>query len=224
MYTILCFGDSNTNGCNPKCDIRDWKMSGEQPPVRYNRDIRWTGILQKLLGDEYYVIEEGLPGRTFMYEDAILPDRAGKDMIRPCMWTHNPVDLLVVMLGTNDTKSLYGSREYILATGIEEFLKIAKDPAIWDPSIKPNILLVAPPPLGDNIQTSPYYGMFDEKSVELSKKFPGLYKAIANVNKCHYFDAGLYAESDPGDSIHFSPEGHRKLAEGLEKKIREICE
>lgn len=218
MKTILCYGDSNTNGCNPKCDIRDW-LHPEPVPVRYERKYRWTGILQEELGKDYYVIEEGLPGRTFMYEDNILPYRKGQDYIRPCMWSHNPIDLLVIMLGTNDAKALYGASEYLLAVGIEEFLKIVKDPALWEGNKVGKILLVAPPPIGDNIKESPYYGMFDERSVELSKKFSELYKAIAEVNGCEYLDAGEFIESGREDALHFSLEDHQKLAKGMADKI-----
>ncbi len=225
MKTILCYGDSNTNGCNPLCDIRDWETVGkEKVPVRYERKVRWTGVLQKILGDDYYVIEEGLPGRTFVYDDAVLPYRSGKDYIRPCMMSHAPIDLLVVMLGTNDAKALFGSNEYSFAVGMEEFLKIVKDPSLWEPDQEIKILLIAPPPIGDAIETSPYYGMFDEGSVALSKKFAELYRKIAMVQGCYYLNAGDYAQPDPGDSIHFSVEDHRKLAEGIAVKIKEILE
>lgn len=139
-----------------------------------------------------------------MYDDAILPYRSGKEYIRPCMMSHAPVDLLIVMLGTNDTKALFGSNEYTFMTGMEEFIKIIKDPALWVGNEAGKILLVAPPPLGDAIETSPYYGMFNEKSVELSKKFADLYERVANIYKCYFLNAALYAHSDPGDSIHFS--------------------
>lgn len=224
MKTILCFGDSNTNGCNPQADIRDWAdVKKENPPVRYPRNVRWPGVVQEILGPEYYIIEEGLPGRTFMYPDEILPNRAGKDHIQMCMDTHNPIDLLIIMLGTNDTKCLYGSSLYPFAVGMEEFLKIAKNPALWPEGQKPNILLIAPPPIGDNIINSYFYGMFDEKSVALSKQFGSLYAKVAKANGCHFLDAGLYAKSDDtGDSIHFSPESHAKLGAAVAEKIKEI--
>lgn len=223
MKTILCFGDSNTNGCNPKSDIRDWvEKSPDNPPQRYERHIRWTGVLQQILGPEYYVIEEGMPGRTFVYDDAVIPHACGADYIRPCMASHMPLDLLVVMLGTNDAKHIYGSYEYPFMLGMEEFLKIAKDPALWMKDQKPNILLIAPPPIGDAIETSIYYGLFNQGSVALSKKFAEIYEKVAKAQGCHYLNAGAYVKSDPADSIHFSVEDHRKLAEGIAEKIKEI--
>lgn len=223
MKTIVCYGDSNTNGCNPRFDIRDWALKGrENAPVRYPREIRWTGVLAKLLGAEYYVIEEGLPGRTTMYDDAVLPYRNGKDYIVPCMFTHAPIDLLIVMLGTNDVKALFSPSEVTLGMGVEEFLKVVKNPALWDGKKAGNILLVAPPAIGDNIQTSTYYGMFNEESVRISKKFPEIYQGIAELYDCHFLNASDYVSPSPYDSIHLSEEDHWRLAEAMAEKIREI--
>lgn len=106
---------------------------------------------------------------------------------------------------------------------MEEFLKIAKNPALWPEGQNPNILLIAPPPIGDQIANSYFYGMFDEKSVALSKQFGDLYARVAKANGCHFLDAGLYAQSDDtGDSIHFSPESHAKLGAAVAEKIKEI--
>lgn len=223
MKTVLCFGDSNTNGCNPAFDIRNWEPDWEEKgPVRYPREVRWTGVLAEMLGPEYYVIEEGLPGRTTMYEDPTSPYRKGSDYIVPCMQTHAPIDLLVVMLGTNDVKAMFTPSEPTIGAGLEEFMRIIKNPALWDGKNNGKILLVAPPPIGEQISTSPFYGMFDETSVRVSKKFDRIYKGVARVMECEYLNAGEYIQSSPLDSIHFSKEDHQKLAEAMCKKIKEL--
>ena len=95
MKTILCYGDSNTYGLMP------------DSPDRYPRDVRWTGILQKKLGEDYYVIEEGLSGRTTLWDDPIEEHKNGKKYLLPCLETHKPLDLVVIMLGTNDLDHMF---------------------------------------------------------------------------------------------------------------------
>ena len=92
MKTILCYGDSNTYGYNP--------VTGG----RWSEDIRWTGRLQQLLGDEYKVIEEGCNGRTTMYKAPGEGWKSGLEYLKPCLNSHKPVDAVVMMLGTNDLK------------------------------------------------------------------------------------------------------------------------
>lgn len=223
MKTILCFGDSNTNGCTPEFDIRDWKLDGkENAPVRYPREERWTGILAELLGPEYYVIEEGLPGRTTVFDDGTAPFKKGSDYIVPCMQTHAPIDLLVIMLGTNDVKCLFAPSKLSVGLAMEEFLKIVRNPALWDGRQAGRILLVAPPPIGEHIETSTYYGIYSRESVKVSGEFARIYGGIARLYGCDFLNAGDYIESSPCDSIHFSKESHRKLAEAMHDKIKEI--
>ena len=100
MKHILCYGDSNTFGTDP--------IHGGRHPD----DVRWTGVLQKLLGSDYRVIEEGCGGRTTVFEDEISYGRNGLKMLIPIIASHNPLDLIVVMLGTNDLKKRCFRPEY----------------------------------------------------------------------------------------------------------------
>lgn len=95
MTTILCYGDSNTYGYNP--------VNG----LRYPKDVRWTGVLQKLLGEQYAVIEEGCNGRTTVFEDIAEPWKAGLGYLKPCLNTHKPIDFVIMMLGSNDLKECF---------------------------------------------------------------------------------------------------------------------
>lgn len=107
MINILCFGDSNTNGSNP--------VGG-----RWGRWERWTGVLQKLLGDDYYVIEEGCGGRTTVMEDWLEPDKNGRAQLPVALRTHRPLDLVVIMLGTNDMKKRFSLLPVDIAYGAAE--------------------------------------------------------------------------------------------------------
>ena len=93
MKTILCFGDSNTWGFN--ClDLQD------DLPFRFDFQTRWTGILSATLGSQFRIIEEGLNGRTTVFDDPLLEHRSGKEYLAPCLESHSPLDLVILMLGT----------------------------------------------------------------------------------------------------------------------------
>ena len=109
---ILCFGDSNTYGYIPGGNGR-----------RYGPDVRWTGLLSAWLKPECLIIEEGLPGRTTVFEDPILPGRKGSDYFYPCLWSHAPLDMLLLMLGTNDCKMRFGASAKNIASGIEALVR-----------------------------------------------------------------------------------------------------
>ena len=109
---ILCFGDSNTHGYNSKTG------------GRFTVEERWTKLLQRKLGDDYYVIEEGLSGRTTSFEDPVFEGLSGLNAIYPCMMTHEPLDLVIIMLGTNDTKDRFNANGFIIGKGLFTDTKI----------------------------------------------------------------------------------------------------
>lgn len=150
MRTILCFGDSNTYGYRPD--------TGE----RYAEDTRWTGILREKLKDrKIEVIEEGLVGRTTVFEDSIRPGRKGIDYLVPLLETHAPVDELVLMLGTNDCKSIYKASPEVIGLGIE---RLIKGDRAFNPKLE--ILLISPIYLGDDVWKEGYDPEFDQESVQ----------------------------------------------------------
>lgn len=107
---ILCFGDSNTWGFCPQ--------STSVACCRYPFSQRWTGVLQGMLGDGYRIAEEGLNGRTTVFEDPLFPDRRGMDAIDMLVRTHSPLDLVLIMLGTNDMKDHLGTTNHAVARGV----------------------------------------------------------------------------------------------------------
>lgn len=220
MKRILCYGDSNTNGCNPAW-MPGWSLDFTKS-VRFSEDVRWTGLLQRFLGENYRVIEEGLPGRTTVYPDPVYPHCNGRQDVYSCILSHSPIDLVVIMLGTNDVKVTFQPCVGMITRAMEELLKIILNPYIWEHRQVPEILLVAPAPLRDNIEESVFYGMYDKSSVELSEKLGAAYEGLARQYGCHFLNAADYAEVSRLDCVHLDEENHRKLAEALERKIREI--
>lgn len=210
---IICFGDSNTYGLNgDRCK-------------RFDESERWTALLQESLGNDYLIYEEGLNGRTTSFQDPMFEYRAGTDYIIPCIISHYPVDLLIIMLGTNDTKTRLNATTDDITNGLAKVVNMAKsvEEENWA-NEKPNILIVTPKYIDkryENTECGKSFGPgCHEKSLELSEK----YKKLAKELGCHYMDANDYILSDNNktDYIHLSKEGHKELAIAMEKKIKEI--
>src|SRR5437867_8271019 len=109
MRSVLCYGDSNTWGCVP--------LDGPEPPRRFAPDERWPGVLRRELGDGWWVVEEGLSGRTTVWDDGLEPFRNGRAFLLPTLLSHQPLDVVVVMLGTNDLKRRFGVSAREIAEG-----------------------------------------------------------------------------------------------------------
>ena len=204
---IVCFGDSNTHGyCADPADCAD---GGD----RFNEDERWTCRLQAALGDGYLVIEEGLSGRTTVFDDPIHGDLSGLDYIRPCLMSHEPVDLLIIMLGTNDTKDRFSLTAAEIAIGMQRLVKAARSTECWG-GREPNILVIAPPPIGDQLR-DPCMGVHcAERSRGLAESFA----AAAELLGVHFLDAAG-CEFNTVDYMHLSRTGHRQLAERLAELV-----
>ena len=203
MITVLCYGDSNTYGYNP--------VNG----LRYPKDVRWPGVLQKLLGDGYAVIEEGCNGRTTVFEDIEEPWKAGVGYLRPCLNTHKPIDFVIMMLGSNDLKKMFHASAQEIADGAEVLVKIIKQFTKEKQGFVPKVILVSPPEIGKDIATSEFARSFDEDAIIRSKKLPILYEKIAKKYECIFFDAAKVVEASEVDSLHLMPEAHKELAEAF---------
>jgi lysophospholipase L1-like esterase len=206
MKEILCFGDSNTWGYDPA-------GAGRLP-----RDVRWTGVLQGTLGADYRVIEEGLNGRTTVWEDPIEGDKVGKRHLLPCLLSHAPLDLVVLMLGTNDLKKRYSAATTDIAQGIEVLLDIIAMSRAGAGDAAPPVLLVAPPPLGRLSEFGPMF----EGGTEKSRSFAALYARVAAERRCPFLDAGEIVRSSDLDGIHLETAEHRKLGEAVAREVKKI--
>jgi lysophospholipase L1-like esterase len=184
---------------------------------RYPRDIRWTGVLRKTLGEGYLIIEEGLNGRTTVWDDPIELDKNGATYLRPCIHTHKPLDLIVIMLGTNDLKTRFSLNAYDIASGAGVLVDIVQKSDTGIDSAAPEVLLIAPPPTIPLPTTEIFVGS-REKSLGFSKQ----YRRIANEKKCHYMDAGEHIESSPVDGIHFEAHMHERLGKAVAAKVKAI--
>ena len=207
MKVILCFGDSNTYG-------RDPVTKG-----RLDRKTRWTGVLQGTLGKEYYVIEEGLNGRTTVWDD---PVRGGSKIngslyLLPCLESHAPINLLIIMLGTNDLKARFGVTPYDVGESMGSLIEMAQKSQCGLAGKGPDILIMAPPPLGQLTEWAETFSGAGEKS----EKLAGYYKSVASASGCLFFDTSTVIQSSKLDGLHFDPEEHQKLGIALANIIAE---
>ena len=205
---IVCLGDSNTHGyCADPADCADGG-------ARFNENERWTCLLQKALGEEYLVLEEGLSGRTTVFSDPLHEAMPALDVAYPILMSHEPVDLLVIMLGTNDTKERFCVNPACIARGLERLVDKCKCIPCWGDH-KPNILLIAPPHIGDKMEQSevmPAMGLgCAAKSRELAKH----YAVVAQNQGCAFLDAEGVAEFNEVDYMHLTKKGHAQLAAKL---------
>ncbi len=209
MTTIVCYGDSNTYGYVPETGLR------------YPREVRYPGRLQILLGEDYAVIEEGCNGRTTIHDDPVDGWKNGLDYLKPCLNSHKPVDVVILMLGSNDLKAAFHLSAKEIADGAAVLVDVIRKFTEEKQGFIPQIILVSPPEIGAGIRKSPFYGAFYEEAVDESKKFPEYYRAVAEKYGCIFFNAAEYIEPSETDSLHLTPEGHKVLAEKLFEVVRE---
>lgn len=209
---IICLGDSNTHGyCADPSDCADGG-------TRFNEDERWTHLLQKALGDEYLVLEEGLSGRTTVFPDPLHEAMSALDYIHPCLKSHEPVSLLIIMLGTNDTKERLSASAACISIGMERLVRKAMSvPDCWGAQ-GPNILIVAPPPIGDGMLTSPVGPTMGPGCAEKSRELAGYYRATAQLLGVHFLDAAG-CEFNQVDYMHLTRAGHAQLADRMAKLV-----
>ena len=197
MKQILAFGDSNTWGLIP----------GSAPYERYPWGVRWTSLLQEKISDAR-IIEEGLCGRTTVYEDELRPGRKGVNSLLVLLDSHYPVDQAILMLGTNDCKSYYHVSAYTIGKGIERCLDVLQK------YLSPEqILLISPIDLGDDVWRPDKDPEFNRESVATSKELKAVYRAIAKERGVKFLAASEYVKASPIDNEHMDSESHRVFAD-----------
>lgn len=206
MKTIICFGDSNTWGYNP------------DEGKRHDREHRWPLVLAATLGQGYEVIPEGQNGRTTVVEDLIEGPKRGRDYLLPCLESHKPVDLLVIFLGTNDLKHRYGLSAWDIANGAGVLVEMAQSSTFGPQDGSPDVLLLAPPPLGKLTNFADMFEGASEKSRDLGRQ----YRAVAEELRCHFLNTADVVRSSDLDGIHLEPADQIKLGKAVASKVREI--
>ncbi|TLU74125.1 SGNH/GDSL hydrolase family protein [Lichenicoccus roseus] len=207
VRTILCYGDSNTNGTRPL------RVPGALD--RYAEDERWPGLLRASLGESWRVIEEGLPGRTTVHDDAVEGrHRNGLRTLRACLESHLPLDLVAIMLGTNDLKARFSVEPADIAASVGTLLAEARI-ATAAQDFAPRLLVIAPVPIDE----AGFLGAMFRGGAEKSRHLAPLYEAIAERNGADFLDAGAVARVSAVDGVHFEADQHAALARAMAAKI-----
>jgi lysophospholipase L1-like esterase len=209
--TVLTFGDSNTCGTPPA------QARGENR--RFDPDVRWPGVMQSALGREWTVLEQSLPGRTTCLSDPIMGVHMdGQLGLRIALESQGPIDLLTIMLGTNDAQTHHArSAEQILG-GLASLLVIARSESYQTRHGGFDILLIAPPPM---LEQGTYRDTLMGVA-EKSRAFAPMMAALAAHWGIAFLDAGALIGSSPIDGIHFSAEDHALLGAAVAERVRNI--
>lgn len=212
---ILCYGDSNTYGLKPD-------RGG-----RYDAATRWTGVLQNTLGTNCYIIEEGLGGRTTDLEhpNPNKPSRNGLTYFKACLESHSAVDIVIIMLGTNDFKVPYDRTVEDITTAIEGYVDHI-EATYRDRASKPVVILVSPPYVNDSAaefyDSMPTPGIYDQSSAKKSHHLANNLRNLAQTKHIHFVDSAVITEAGE-DGIHITEYAHKALGSELARLIiREI--
>jgi lysophospholipase L1-like esterase len=208
MKTILCYGDSNTWGYNPN------------DGSRHDQTIRWPMALKNILNKEpgdprWWVVEEGLNGRTSCRDDPVEGGRNGLRLLIPILGSHKPIDIVAVMLGTNDLKPRFNPSAYDIALGVQQIVKAIKKSELGPNNSAPKVLMICPPA---TVECAVFMQAFGD-TVALSKELPPFYRAMAAECGAAFLDANKYIKTSAVDGIHLDAEAHRKLAEAVAETI-----
>lgn len=209
MKTILCYGDSNTWGYVPGGD-------GE----RFDWETRWPGVLQRELGAGYRVIEEGLPGRTTVFDNPLNPYRNGREYLLPCLDSHQPLDLVVVFLGTNDLADRYALPPLDIARGaalLADLVRRSETGPDWGP---PQVLLLGLPRLGDSPELAETMAGAAAKAREL----PRCFRIAAEEAGVPLLDLSEHAAYTDLDGIHLDAAGHTAVALAVAQAVRNVLD
>ena len=218
MKQILCFGDSNT-----------WGYDGESRK-RLPWGKRWTSLLQEKFDSEKpsaftkkvvtaRIIEEGLCGRTTIFEDPLREGRRGTALLPTLLETHEGIDAVILMLGTNDCKTVFGASAEVIGMGITRLLD-----QIQRYAPKAKVLLISPIYLGEKVWQEGFDQEFSPDSVKVSKELEKVYQRIAKEKQVEFLPAAAYVSCCTADQEHMNAQGHQIFASVVYEKLSKMLE
>lgn len=202
MKKIVCYGDSNTYGFNPKICLR------------FNEKTRWTGILKKLLANYYELVEEGLNNRKGFADNPDGLKYNGLKHLPSVLEKYDDVEILVLAVGVNDLQVFYDVTQEETERALQAMISMAQAKNI-------NVILVPPVILKEAIFNSFFKSHFNQKSIEKSKEVQSLYQKVAQKMDCYYFDFNSFVEASDTDGLHYDAQAHEIIAERLYSFILE---
>jgi lysophospholipase L1-like esterase len=205
VRTVLCFGDSNTWGTDPSDDSR------------FPRGVRWPGRLQAALGDDWYVVEEGLPGRTMTLDSPLAPGKNGLGYLVPCLDSHAPLDAVVIFLGTNDLADRYSLSATDIARAAGRLVGVVRGSTAGIAGRAPEVILACPPGVGDVEWEDGWKG-----AAAKSALLPDRFRAVADELGCPLIDLAAVTRYSDLDGVHLDADGHAAVARAVEDALRSL--
>lgn len=213
MPNILAYGDSITWGSDPA-----------KPGVRHPIAVRWPEVLVAALGADYRVLTDAIRGRTTAYDEHLAEcDRNGARLLPSALYAHAPLDLVILMLGTNDLKPAIAGNAIAAMQGMRRLIEITLNhsPRLAEAS-RPHVLVVAPPhiiPTPDAVFTEMFAG-----AAAQSQKIAALYAGLAQEMGVAFFDSALIAQASPLDGVHLDAANTAAIGTALAPVVRTILE
>lgn len=214
MKNILCFGDSNTWGFIPESITESF-------PRRHPHDVRWTGVLARELGEGFRIIEEGQNGRTTVHDDPFALVRNAKAVLPAILESHKPLDLVVLMLGTNDLKNVFGVSPSEIAVGAKILAQTILSSEAGLAAKPPRLLLMCPPTVGQLSHLPDLEAKLSNAQAR-SQQLPKHYEAVAAALGCAYLNTQEIVTPSPVDGIHLDAAAHQKLGQAVAAKIKAL--
>jgi lysophospholipase L1-like esterase len=205
VRTVLCFGDSNTWGTDPAGGLR------------FPRDVRWPGRLQAALGDDWHVVEEGLPGRTTTLDSPLAPGKNGLAYLVPCLDSHAPLDAVVIFLGTNDLADRYSLSATDVARAAARLVEVVRQSSAGTDGAAPQPILACPPRVGETEWEDGWKGA-PAKSALLSDRFGAMAQELA----CPLVDLAQVTRFSDLDGVHLDADGHAAVAQAVAGALRRL--
>jgi len=202
--TILCFGDSITWGYNPN------------DGTRYPPEDRWPRALEAALQGKVRVIEEGLNARTIATDDPARPYRNGIAMLPPLLESHTPIDVVVAMLGTNDSAPCYGLTAGRIGVNAMAMVRTINASQAGPGGTAPKMVLIAPPPLGS---LNPEMSLMYSGGQGTSRGLAAAFETVAKRFGVGYLDAGEIVKVSAADGVHLDPDAQRTLGAAVGKVV-----
>ena len=204
---VLCFGDSNTWGYVPLT------------VDRYPESVRWTGVMAQALGAGFRIIEEGQNGRTTVWDDPLEGgNKNGLRYLPACLESHHPLDLVIIMLGTNDLKARWNLCALDIALGVETLVKLVQQSSFGPDRKAPGVLVAVPPIIDPQGDCADMFAGGAKTAAGFSRRF----REMAERCQIPLLDVGELISVDPSDGIHYSAAAHRTLGLAMADKVRSL--
>ena len=205
--TILCFGDSITWGFDPRDGSR-FPFAG-----------RWPGVLEATLQGRARIVEEGLNGRTVATEEPSRPCRNGLAMLPPLLESHAPLDVVVFMLGTNDSAPCYGLDAGRIGFNCAALIRAIRASLAGPKDTIPKIVLIAPPPLGS---LSAEMSLLYSGGQTTSRGLASAYRSLTERFEIAFLDAGTVTKVSAADGVHLDQDGQHALGQAVSKIVEPL--